>query len=324
MSRPGRAATRSPEVMTVEGPIPADSLGVTLPHEHVLADFIGADKTSKDRYDQDEAFLTILPHLKQARELGVRTLVECTPAYLGRDVTLAKRLSKASGVQILTNTGYYGAASRKFVPKHAYTETADQLASRWIKEWKEGIEGTGIRPGFLKTGVDPAPLMDIHQKLIRAAARTHLATGLTIASHTGKAKAAFEELEILKEEGVDPSAFIWVHAQAEQDSKLHFDAAEKGVWIEFDGIRPAPNPMRRHLDLAKAMKERGFLDRVLLSHDAGWYSVGEPKGGKFRPFDTLLTHFVPALKEAGFTEAEIRQLTVENPREAFTVRVRVA
>jgi len=322
MTGPGRSAPAKHEIMTVRGGIPPESLGVTLPHEHLLVDFSGADTPSKGRYDPDEVVEVVLPYLKQARELGVQSLSECSPAYLGRDPVVLKRLSEASDVNILTPTGYYGAASKKFVPAHAYSETADQLASRWIDEWKEGIEGTGIRPGLLKTGTDAGPLAEINKKLIRAAARTHLATGLTIASHTSGGIAAVEELEILGEEGVHGSAFIWVHTQSENDGSFHLKAAENGAWLEFDAIRPQPQPMRRHLELVKSMKERGLLDQVLLSHDAGWYSIGEPRGGSFRPFDTLFTKFIPALKEEGFTEAEITQLTVTNPREAFTVRTR--
>lgn len=70
------------------------------------------------------------------------------------------------------------------------------------------------------------------------------------------------------------------------------------------------------------MKRNGYLKQVLLSHDAGWYHVGEPKGGMFRPYDTLFTDFLPALQAAGFTDAEVKQLSIDNPREAFTVRVR--
>jgi phosphotriesterase-related protein len=70
------------------------------------------------------------------------------------------------------------------------------------------------------------------------------------------------------------------------------------------------------------MKERGFLQRVLVSHDAGWYEIGKPGGGEFRPYDTLFHDFLPALKDAGFSPAEIRQLIVDNPREAFTIRPR--
>ena len=37
----------------------------------------------------------------------------------------------------------------------------------------------------------------------------------------------------------------------------------------------------------------------------------------FRAYDTLFTRFLPALREAGFSEDEVRQLTVENPRRAL-------
>ncbi len=70
------------------------------------------------------------------------------------------------------------------------------------------------------------------------------------------------------------------------------------------------------------MKGRGLLGRVLISHDAGWYAVGEPGGGTFRSYTTLFERFLPALKTAGFTDGEIRSLTVDNPAEAFTIRVR--
>jgi phosphotriesterase-related protein len=103
---------------------------MTLVHEHVLVDFVGADKVGRHRYDADEAFRVILPHLAALKQRGCRTLVECTPAYLGRDPVLLRRLSEKSGLYILTNTGYYGAANDKFVPAHAYEESAAQLAAR--------------------------------------------------------------------------------------------------------------------------------------------------------------------------------------------------
>ncbi len=306
--------------MSVHGPVAAEDLGLTLVHEHVMVDFVGADKVSRDRYDSDEVFKTALPHLKRAKELGCQTLVECTPAYLGRDPTLLKRLAEASKLRILTNTGYYGAVKAKYLPEHAVKEKPDELAKRWLHEWKEGIEGSGIRPGSIKIGVDAGALPDVNRKLVQAAARTHLESGLTIAAHTGDGPAALEEIKVLRDEGADGSAFIWVHAQNEKDTALHARAAEQGAWIEFDGI--GPQSIKRHVDLVKAMKGNGYLGQVLLSHDAGWYHVGEPGGGKFRSYETLFTEFIPALKEAGFVEADIKKLTIENPREAFSIRVR--
>jgi phosphotriesterase-related protein len=120
---PGRA------IESVTGPIDAGELGLTLMHEHVLVDFIGASQVSRSRYEPDVVFTTALPFLQEVRRLGCQALVECTPAYLGRDVQLLRRLSEASGVHILSNTGYYGAAKDKHVPAFAFTETADQLAA---------------------------------------------------------------------------------------------------------------------------------------------------------------------------------------------------
>ena len=305
---------------TVLGHVQVDQLSVTLPHEHILVDFIGAAKISRDRYSLDDVIQAALPHLQRIKALGCQTLIECTPAYIGRDPVLLKRLSAATGLNMLTNTGYYGAAQNKYLPEHALKESAAQLADRWIREAKEGIEGTGIRPGFMKIGVDAGPLSDIHRKLVQAAARAHWATGLSIASHTGNGAAALDQLAVLHAEGLKGEAFVWVHAQSESNPDIHAQAAELGAWVEFDGI--GPNSIPQHLKLVQGLRDRGFLNRVLLSHDAGWYHVGEPGGGNFRPFDTLFTTFVPELIKAGFSEAEIRQITVLNPGQAFAIRVR--
>jgi phosphotriesterase-related protein len=287
-------------------------------HEHVLVDFIGADKVSPARYDADEAFAAALPHLKQVRALGCESLVECTPAYLGRDAVLLERLSKAAGIHILTNTGYYGAANDKHLPAHAFTETAEQLAARWTREHARGVDATSIKPAFMKIGVDGAPLSEVDRKLVIAAAIANRATGMPIASHTGSGAAAMEELDLLEQQRVPLSAFIWVHAQSERDGAFHARAAKRGAWVEFDGIAPAS--VGRHVELVLTMKERGLLGHVLVSHDAGWYRVGEPGGGTFRPYDTLFTAFLPALEKAGFSDAERRQLLVENPRRALAPR----
>lgn len=308
------------QVMAATGPMAPGAMGFVLTHEHILVDFIGADRVTPDRYDADEAFEVILPHLMQAKALGCQTFVECTPAYIGRDAALVKRLSAATGIQMLTNTGYYGAADDKFVPAHAYEESADELAARWVAEWRDGIGDTGVRPGFIKIGVDRGPLSDIDAKLVRAAARAHLQTGLTVMSHTGFAIPAHAQIAILREEGVAPEAWIWTHAQNERDNEQHKQAAETGAWIAFDGVHK--DRLDRDVAHLRAMKGCGLLGRVLLSHDAGWYRPGEPGGGNFRPFVDVFEAFLPALRANGFAEDEIRLLTVENPQRAFAIRVR--
>jgi phosphotriesterase-related protein len=313
------ASAASPSVMTVRGSIGADRLGVTLMHEHVLVDFIGADKASRSRYDPQQVFETALPHLKKAAGLGCRTFVDCTPAWLGRDASILQRLAQATGLNIITNTGYYGARKHQFIPAHAFTESAEQLAARWTREFKLGIDGAKIKPGIIKIGVDAGPLSEINTKLVSAAALTHLGTGLTIGSHTGDGAAAMQQLNILEKHGVSPRAFIWIHAQSEKNKDLHVEAAKRGCWVEFDGLSSRSTQL--HLDLVRHMADAGFLRQTLISMDAGWYHVGEPGGGSYRGYDSLFTEFLPALHKT-FSEAQVNQLIAGNPREALPLRVR--
>ncbi|HZP00676.1 MAG TPA: phosphotriesterase [Terriglobia bacterium] len=304
------------KVMTVLGPVPSEHLGPTLIHEHILVDFAGADKIAPGKYDPDEVFEVALPFLKRLKSAGCETFVDCTPAYLGRDPELLRRLSKASGLHILTNTGFYGANKNRYVPRFALTETAEQLAARWVKEATDGIPPSNIRPGFIKIGVDGGPLSEVHAKLVRAAALAHRQTGLVIASHTGDGVAALEQLDLLKKHDVPPSAFIWVHAQNESNPEVHRRAAEMGAWVEFEGLVEKDLPQR--VDSLRQLKQAGYLRRILISNDAGWYNVGEPRGGDFQPYDRLFTDLLPALRRADFTAADLEALVVKNPQHALS------
>lgn len=306
--------------MTVKGPVHPSQLKFTLSHEHILVDFIGADKVNKNRYDLEEVFRTALPFLKDIKQRGCNTFIDCTPPYIGRDVRLLKKLADETAMYILTPTGYYGAAKEKYIPAHAYTETVEQISQRWIDEWKIGIEGTGIKPGFIKCGVDKAPLSDVQRKLIDAAALSHLATGLTIGVHTGNGTAAEEELQILAARHVSPSARIWIHAQNEKDHSFHIRAAQQGSWVSFDGIRK--ESVNENVNSFLVMKKEGLLNFVLASQDSGWYNVGDPGGGKFHSYSDIFTDFIPALKDKGFTKEEIDKIFITNPAKAFSVKVR--
>lgn len=307
-------------LITVLGPIDGTALGTTLIHEHFLVDFIGADKISPDRWEREEVIKKVLPYLMQAKDKGVKTILDCTPAYLGRDPLLLRALSQQSGMQLITNTGYYGARQNQHLPAHAFTDTAAQLAGRWIAEFSNGIEGSGVRPGFIKIGVDAeGGLSELHQKLCRAAALTHLQTGLTICSHTGAGAAAFAQIRILAAAGVAPDAFVWVHAQAEGDKLLYVKAASLGAWVSLDGI--GWGDFDQYAASLQLMKSENLLHRVLISHDAGWYKPEEPEGA-FVGYTNIFTELMPRLQAKGFTQGELDQLLLRNPLEAFSIRVR--
>lgn len=307
-------------VITVNGKIPATSMGMSLIHEHFLVDFIGADKIDYSRWNRDDVLKKVLPYVLEAKRYGVKAILDCTPAFLGRDVALQKRLADESGLHILTNTGYYGAVENKYLPQWAFNETQEQIAKRWISEFENGIENTKIKPGFIKISVGTGHLSELHTKIAKAAALAHLQTGLTICSHTGPAIPAFEEIELLQSMKVHPSAFVWTHAQNEQDKALHVKAALSGAWISLDGV--GWGDYEKYADSIDNLKTAGLLNRVLISHDAGWYKPGEKEGGSFIGYTNIFTEVIPLLKKRGFTESDIEQLLIKNPAEAFAVRVR--
>lgn len=310
-----------PYIQTVLGPIPASDLGRTLVHEHLLVDFIGAGRISRSRYDAEHAFHTLLPFLRDIRQRGFRSFFECTPAYLGRDPQLWRRLSEGSEVHIITNTGFYAAGSREgepepFVPEWAMDLTPAELAGGWIKEWNEGIEGTGVRPGFLKIGVTPGGVLrPIAERIVRAAARTYRRTGLAIACHTVEGRSALRILDLLEEEEAPGSSFLYVHAQGESDRALHLAAAKRGAWISLDGL--GPGSLERDLDLILYLLEQGLENQLLISQDAGWYRPGEPNGGEIRGFTFLIDEFLPQLRSRGVPDATLDHFLIHNPRLAF-------
>jgi phosphotriesterase-related protein len=316
------ACVQKPKIIiTVTGPVDASLMGTTLAHEHILVDFIGADSTGYHRWNRDTVISRVLPYLLEAKAAGVTTLVECTPAYLGRDPVLLKRLSEQSSLNIITNTGYYGAVENKAIPDHAYDETADQLAGRWIAEWDNGIEDTGIKPGFIKIAIPgDSVLSDIHEKIVRAAARTHLKTGLVINVHIGPSAAAEAVLRILKEEGVEPSAFIWTHAQAgSQDAQIKL--AKTGTWISLDNVMP--DNIDQYVSALVNLKKSHLLQHVLISHDAGWYDVINPDSVKYRGYTAIFEQLKPALFNAGFSVKELNLLLIDNPARAYAIRRKI-
>lgn len=298
---------------------PVDSNAVWLAHEHILVDFIGADNIQPNSWNHDSILDEVIPSLEELKEFNVNYFVDATPNYLGRDVLLLEKIAHKTGIRIVTNTGLYGARNNKFIPNYVWEITADNLAKKWIEEYQNGIDGTSIKPGFIKIGIDDTiPLNAIHQKLVKAAALTHLKTGLTIASHTGRAIGLWPQLSILKEMGVSPESFIWVHAQEENNNDNYLIAAEMGCWISLDGLGWE---IEKHVEKIVYAKRNGILDRILISQDSGWYDP-QKDNQTIRPYTNIFKKLYPELKSNGFTDDEFNLLISINPSKAFSIKVR--
>ena len=165
---------------------------------------------------------------------------------------------RPSGLHILTNTGYYGAANDKHLPAHAFAETAEQLAARWMREAKRGIDGTAIKPAFMKIGVDGAPLSAIDAKLVRAAALTTARPGCRSRRTPAAARRRIEELDLLERgAGAADVASSGCTRRPRRDGPLHARAAgaARGSSSTASGRRAS----QRHVELVRHMKRAGLL-----------------------------------------------------------------
>lgn len=304
-------------IQTVSGPKVVNQQQLWLTHEHILVDFIGADSIQPSTQRHPAIVNTISPHLESAKKFDVELFVDATPNYLGREVALLQNISRKTGLHIITNTGLYGARDSKFIPEFAKKMSAQTLANMWINEFENGINGSSIKPGFIKIGVDSSnPLDPLHEKLVRAAGITSLATGMTIASHTGSAVGLWPQLAILRELGVPLESFIWVHAQQENDNNTYLEAAKTGVWISLDGIGW---DTEKHSEKLQFAKQHRFLHQVLISHDAGWYDPNKATQ-EIKPYTDIFTKLKPSLKAQGFDQDDFDLLMRKNPLRAFSLK----
>ena len=299
---------------TTQGPVEAKGLGIVLPHEHIFTDLRGPTTAGYGQADAADVVRVMAPLLTDAREKGVGILIECSSIGVGRNVAIINQVAEASSLPVVVPTGVYGRAN--FTPPEHRNMTEDELATLFISEILDGIEGTGIKAGFIKIATDNSPMNALIEKILRAAGRAASETGAAIASHTPTGSNAVRQLDIL--ESIDPAIrFIWVHAQNESNRSLHLQLAARGAYIEFDSLGWNPSQDSTYITAIKELLAAGHSDRILLSHDAGWYRPGETNGGTQKPYTYLIDTFIPKLKDAGVDDATIRMITQTNPVRAF-------
>lgn len=306
---------------TVKGDIPIDELGLILPHEHLFTDLRGPDLPGYAVGDPEKVLKVMSPYLEAARLAGVTALVECSTGGVGRNIAVLKWLAENTHIHIVAPTGVYREA---YVPVELRQASQDTLADQWIEDLTKGIGGTGIRAGFLKMALSDDGPMPLEIRNLRAAVQASLATGAAIASHTIGGALAMQAMDILEEAGLDLRRFIWVHANAEVDVSFHRIAAQRGAYIEFDGIGVSESSDEDQAQFTMNLIEAGFAEQILLSQDAGWYDPAHPDGqpeSGIRGYTALVEKFLPTLKQKGLSEQMITLLTEKNPANAFALTV---
>jgi predicted metal-dependent phosphotriesterase family hydrolase len=234
---------------------------------------------------------------------------------------MLKELSEKSGLQIITNTGYYAAVDKKFLPEHAYSNSAEELAAAWEKEWKQGINGSGIRPGFIKLGVGKGQLDEMERKIVKAGLLLSRQSGLTVYVHTGGDESILSQYELASEMNFDLSKLVWVHAQNGTDS-TRMAMAARGMWISLDGVNE--KSLENYIKMISKFRDAGLLHRLLISHDDGWsVEPGEEftlfNNGNSSPYQTIETLLLPGLTALGFSKEDINTLLIANPAKVLAI-----
>jgi len=313
--------TLDAKINTVTGTINPAELGRTVPHEHLFTDLRGPRVPGYAIGDPVHVSSVVLPYLEELAALGVTGLVECSTMGVGRNPVILKTLAERSGMNIIAPTGVYREA---FVPTDIREMSVAELADLWTKDIKTGIDDTEVKAGFIKMAVSDESITKLEAKNLKAAVITSQKTGAIIASHTIGGKLAQEEMALLESYGLDLSSFIWTHAQSEPEKQHHLEAAQKGVYISIDAIGSGWVSDEDMLDYTLALIEAGHTDRILLSHDAGWYDPSQPDGhpqeAGIRGYTALFKSFLPELRTRGINEDIIDQITIDNPAAAFSLK----
>lgn len=341
---------QAPTLHTVTGPLDAREVrGPVLSHEHLVLDLgrdLGLDRglnLSLGRagcgaavLDPERHAVAVARELAELREeFGLSLVVELTCRGMGRDAAALARIARAARVAVVAATGWY------YEPFHtpeiadiesdagsdagSYTDAdtdADsgvgRLAEKLIAEIDAGIGTTGIRPGVLgeigSHGDLPSPP---EARVLRAAARAALATGLSVATHAQLGRGGPAQLALLMREGLAPERVSIGHQDLLDDPGVHKELAAAGAYVAFDtvGKRSYQSDAVR-LRLLLAFIEAGHADRALLSCDISRHGYLAAEGG--HGYGHLFRSFLPRLRAAGVDEDLIDLMTRRNPLRFLT------
>jgi phosphotriesterase-related protein len=299
--------------MTVRGPIDSDRLGVTLPHEHLLIDLYRVTLIGDHLLDDPNL---AIQELKEFKAAGGNSLVELTSEGIRRDPAALRHISQQADINIIMGSGWY---REPFYPPSIYTSSTNSLAEHLIDEIENGVDGTDIRPGVLgEIGTEKDRFTPAMERVFRAVARAHVRTGLPIFTHTSVGTLGLEQLDLLKEEGVDLRRVVVGHADGKMDQDYHVAIASTGAYVGYDRVgRPLVGTLDRHAAAVAKMADAGLLHHVLISQNVTLKSHLHFYGGE--GYDYLLTDFVPVLREAGLSEEQINILLIENPGRVLAV-----
>ncbi len=310
-----------PQVETLRGPIDTGQLGFTLMHEHVFVLSEGVPRAFPSVWDEAEQVASARAKLREAFEAGVETMVDLTVLGLGRDLPLLQRVAGDLPINLVVATGLY---TYDEAPRYFQMRDEEALTDLFVGDITEGIQGTGVKAAILKCATDEPGVTPGVEKVLRAVARAHRRTGVPISTHTHPGtKRGLEQQRIFEEEGVDLSRVVIGHSGDTEDLDYLQQLMKRGSTIGMDrfGIDIYLTTEKRVGVIAK-LCELGYAGQMVLAHDASCYIDWFPEEGIRAAvpnwhFRHISQDALPALRAAGVSDEQVRQMTIDNPRRIF-------
>jgi phosphotriesterase-related protein len=310
-------------IESVTGPLDPADLGTVLIHEHLrFRDNATADEFPH-LYDEDALYAAGLEAANGAKGVGVKTIVEPTAMFGGRDVRFMEKVARESGVQVVPCTGIY---TYDYLPHYFENRDEDAIAQHFVDDIEKGCQGTEIKAAFLKCAADAAGVTEHVEKVHRACARASVQTGAPIMAHSmPAANTGPRQVEIFLEEGVAPEKIQIAHCGDSPDVEYVQALLERGVYVGLDryGLEMYL-PMDQRNAVTAELLRRGHADRMMISQDfcatIDWFPAEvAPQfeaSGMIRNWSMSLVfeEVVPWLREQGvMDDAAFRTIFVENP-----------
>ena len=335
-------------IKSVRGELSRGELGVVSSHEHVLLDLtafyqnlpvdgvddpatakVTMDKLgilSRDCYalkdnlllDSEELAIKELSYFKRA---GGNTVVDASLDGIGRDPAALRRISEATGLNIIMGCGFYVGQTH---PKELDSMTEREIADIMVREMTVGIDG--ICAGYIgEIGISEI-FDDKERRVLRAAAIASKDTGAAINVHINPwTTNGLEAADILLNAGVSPDRICISHIDVENREDYIFALLKKGVYVEFDNfgkeyyirreVRNSGYGLFVHdtdrVTLLKKLIDAGYGDKILVCCDLCLKNLTHTYGGW--GYDHVLSNVVPMMEDEKITSEQINALLRVNP-----------
>ncbi len=323
--------TPAGEVQTFRGPVVAAELGTTLIHEHLVVGHPELDLNfPHPEWSESAVMEAAVEGLERLWDLGVRTVVDLTVLGLGRDVARVRTIAARTRVNLVASTGYYTAdVLPTFFSTHGprlLIDGPDPLVEYFVSDIEQGIAGTGVRAGMLKVVTDRPGLTPDVRRVMSAAAEAHQQTGVPLTTHThAPSQNGRDQLAFLRDRGVSPERMVIGHSGDSEDLDYLRELMDAGATIGMDRFgmeHVLPDEARVRTVLA--LLSQGYADRMVLSHDAAFFSRVTPPSWRAREapnwhMENIPRRIAPMLLAGGATEADLHQMMVVNPARLLEV-----